>query len=86
MTKYHQIRDERMNLESHQFLMNSCFSKRILRKIKVVQKMDLDKNLKTHQISPISYISVDDFCGLFTNEIFGCLMMYIRVSLDRFEP
>ena len=46
MTKYHQIRDERTNLESHQFLMNSCFWKRIRRKIKVVQKMDLDKTLK----------------------------------------
>ena len=61
MTKYHQIRDERPNLESHQFLMNSCFWKRIRGKIKVVQKMDLDKNLKTHQINPLSYISEDDF-------------------------
>ena len=61
MTKYHQIRDERTNLESHQFLMNSCFWKRIQGKIKVVQKMNLDKTLKTHQINPLSYISVDDF-------------------------
>ena len=26
-----------------------------------MQKMDLDKNLKTHQINPLSYISEDDF-------------------------
>ena len=65
MTKYHQIRNERTNLESHQFLMNSCFWKRIRGKIKVVQKMDLDKTLK--RIRDKSSFSFLIF-GAFTNE------------------
>ena len=66
MTKYHQIRNERTNLESHQFLMNSCFWKRIRRKIKVVQKMDLDKTLK--RIRDKSSFPFFDFCGAFINK------------------